>query len=166
MIGEPRLDDRAEQAYVALRAQVTMQNFGSVIDRSYPEVFGWLAARGIEPAGPPLIRYLVIDMAATLEVDIGVPVASRVEGDGRVVSDVLPAGRYAVLLNTGPYSDLILANAALLEWGAAQGLIWDQWSTPQGDAFGSRVESYITDPRAEPDQSTWQTEVMIRLRPD
>jgi hypothetical protein len=47
------------------------------------------------------------------------------------------------------------ANASLLEWGAAQGLEWDRFDDPNGDGFGSRYESYITDPGEEPDPMKW-----------
>jgi effector-binding domain-containing protein len=126
-------------------------------------VFGWLAGHGTPPAGAPLIRYLVINMATKLDVEIGVPVARIGPGNGRVSRGVLPAGRYATILYTGPYSGLMDANAALLAWIAAQGLVMDQATTAQGDAFGARVEFYLTDPRAEPDTSKWETEVAIRL---
>jgi hypothetical protein len=55
------------------------------------------------------------------------------------------------------------ANASLLEWGAAQGLEWDRFDDPNGDGFGSRYESYITDPGEEPDPMKWITEVAIRV---
>jgi hypothetical protein len=38
-----------------------------------------------------------------------------------------------------------------------------RWADPHGDAFGSRYESYLTDPGEEPDPARWQTEVAIRL---
>ncbi|GHO91194.1 hypothetical protein KSF_012420 [Reticulibacter mediterranei] len=55
-------------------------------------------------------------------------------------------------------------NAALLNWGAEQRLVWDQWTTEKGDAFGARVESFLTDPADEPDQAKWETEVAIRIK--
>ena len=33
----------------------------------------------------------------------------------------------------------------------------------KGDAFGSRVEFFITDPDDEPDPKKWETQVAIRL---
>ncbi|MFC7479362.1 hypothetical protein ACFQX7_03825 [Luedemannella flava] len=45
-----------------------------------PEVFGWLGERGIAPADAPFFKYDVIDMAATLVIEVGVPVAEPVEG--------------------------------------------------------------------------------------
>jgi hypothetical protein len=79
-----------------------------------------------------------------------------------VAAEVLPAGRYAALIYRGVQNG-IAGNAALLAWGAAQGLQWDQWSTPQGDAFGGRVEFFLTEPDVEPDPAQWETEVAIRL---
>jgi effector-binding domain-containing protein len=103
-------------------------------------------------------------MADKLEIDLGVPVAIDVAVDDGVSADLLPAGRYASLVYTGHYSGLMDANRVLLEWGATQGLQWDMWTTPRGDAFRARFESYLTDPRSEPDASKWQTEVAIRVR--
>ena len=45
------------------------------------EVFGWLGARGLAPAGPPFLRYDVIDIARQIEIDNGVPVAAPVDGE-------------------------------------------------------------------------------------
>ena len=91
---------RGEQPYMAIRARVRMAELGGLGGR-FGEVFGWLAARGLEPAGAPFFRYNVIDMARELEVDVGVPVAVTVDGDGdgggQVIPGVLPAGRYAAL---------------------------------------------------------------------
>ncbi|HXL17333.1 MAG TPA: hypothetical protein VN961_07425 [Streptosporangiaceae bacterium] len=45
---------------------VTMGSISGAVDEAFPELFGWLARSGIAPGGPPLIRYLVIDMDAEL----------------------------------------------------------------------------------------------------
>ena len=95
MISDERVEERADQPYVAIRATVTIDGFGELLGPAWGEVFGWLGQRGIEPAGPPLIRYRVIDMERQMEIDIGVPTSSSVTGDGRVVGDVLPGGRWA-----------------------------------------------------------------------
>ena len=73
-----------------------------------------LASKGVKPAGAPLWRYLVIDMAAKLEIDVGVPVATTLTDDNRITADPLPAGRYATLIYTGPYEGLMQATADLL----------------------------------------------------
>ena len=162
MIGKPKIENRAEQPYVAVRTQATMQTLGTVIPQGIGEVFAWLGKQGAAPAGAPFIRYLVIDMEAQLDIEVGVPVANALSGDGRICAGVLPAGRYASLIYTG-IDNGIEANAALLDWGTEQGLLWDTWEAENGDGFGARLESFLTNPDEEPDRTQWQTEVAIRL---
>jgi len=162
MMTEPKVEERAEQPYVAVRTQATMQTLDSAIPQGIEEVFAWLAKQGIAPAGAPFIRYLVIDMAALLEIEVGVPIASALPGDGRIIAGVFPAGRYASLIYTG-IDNGIQGNWALLKWGTENGLAWDTWVTEKGDGWGGRYESFLTNPNEEPDRAKWQTEVAIRL---
>lgn len=162
MMTEPTVEQRAAQHYVAIRSQATMQELGTAIPHSLGEVFAWLDKHGITPAGAPFIRYLVIDMAAQLEIEVGVPAAGGLSGDDRISAGVLPAGRYATLIYIG-IDNGIPANRALLDWGAARGLVWDTWAAEKGDGFGARFESFLTDPNTEPDRAKWDTEVAIRL---
>src|SRR5713226_3442817 len=91
----------------------------------FGEVFAWLGSRGMAPSGAPFFRYNVIDMMAELEVDVAVPVATPVAGDGHMVSGVLPAGRYATLTHVGHPAELAGVTKSLLDWAAGQGLTWD-----------------------------------------
>ena len=159
---EPTIVRRPEQHYVGVRRTVTMQTFPEVADRM-PVLFGWLAERGIEPAGAPFFRYLVIDMSRELVVEAGFPVAEPVPGDGEVFSDVLPAGRYVSLTHVGHPSELVGVIGELNTWAAAQGLRYDVTESPAGDRFGCRLEIYKTDPRVQPDMSKWETELAFRL---
>ena len=158
----PRTVERAEQPYVAVSGRVTMQTIGAIADR-LPEVFAWLGARGLEPAGAPFFRYDLIDMERRLEVEAGVPVAAAAAGDGEVVAGVLPAGRYASLTHVGHPDELVEATTALLDRAAQQGLAWDMNETPEGQRWGCRLEVYKTDPAEQPDMSKWETELLFRL---
>ena len=64
MITEPKIEHRNEQPYMGIRAQVTMQELGKVLPPLWGEVYGWLASKGVKPAGAPLWRYLVTDPRA------------------------------------------------------------------------------------------------------
>jgi effector-binding domain-containing protein len=129
----------------------------------FGEVFAWLGARGLVPAGAPFFRYNVIDMMRELEVEAGVPVPVAAEGDGQVISGVLPAGRYATLTHVGPPDELAEATKTLLDWAAGQGLTWDMSPIQAGERWGSRLEVYLTDPSQEPDMSKWETQLAFRL---
>jgi effector-binding domain-containing protein len=158
----PTVEERPAQPYVAIRRTITMQTFPEVADR-LPEVFGWLAAQGIAPAGPPFFRYLVIDMERELDVEAGVPVAAPLDGQGDVRGGVLPAGRYALTTHVGHPDELVAVTGAFLEQAAAHGLRWDATATDRGTRWGCRLEVLHTDPAREPDMEKWETQLAFRL---
>jgi effector-binding domain-containing protein len=158
----PRVTDRPEQPYVAIRGLVTMHTFPEIADR-LPEVFAWLGARGLEPAGAPFFKYNVIDMERELEVEAGVPVDAPVAGDGDVLAGILPAGRYATVTHTGHPAELVDATAALLAWADREGLAWDVVDSDRGQRWGCRLEVLNTDPSVEPDMHKWETDLVFRL---
>src|SRR6516225_5549943 len=90
MSHDPQLQDRPAQHYAGIRTTVPMDGISGAVDEAFPELFGWLAGNGIAPAGAPFIRYLVIDMTAGLQLDLGVPVSSPVAWSGRIEPGVLP----------------------------------------------------------------------------
>jgi effector-binding domain-containing protein len=158
----PEIMERATVPYAGISAWVTMGTVGSVADR-IPEIFGWLGARGIAPAGPPFFRYHVIDMERQLLVEAGVPVGSAVDDDGDIRGGILPGGRFAVMTHTGAPETLLAATSALLDWAEARGLAWDVSQTDQGEKWGCRLEFYLTNPAEQPDSSKWQTDLAFRL---
>ena len=162
MNAEPEVTQRAAQPYAGISAWVPMAAVGSLADR-IPEIFGRLSARGIAPAGPPFFRYHVIDMSRELLVEAGVPVVSAVDDDGDIRGGILPGGRFAVMTHTGAPDTLIAATAALLEWAEAHGLAWDVTPADEGEKWGCRMESYLTDPAEQPDMTKWQTQLAFRL---
>jgi hypothetical protein len=162
MSAAPEVVTRAEQPYVAIRTRVTMADLGGLAAR-FAEVFAWLGARGVPPAGPPFFRYNVIDMARELEVDAGVPITAALDGAGHIVGGVLPSGRYATLTYVGHPAGLSEATKALLDWAARQDLNWDMTPRDGGERWGSRLEIYLTDPGQEPDMSKWATQLAFRL---
>jgi effector-binding domain-containing protein len=164
MDATPEITLRDAQPYAGITAWVTMTNVGSVADR-IPEIFGWLGASGIAPAGPPFFRYHVIDMERELLVEAGVPVDSPVAEDGgEVRCGTLPAGEFVVVTHTGAPASLLAVTSELLDWAAARGLAWDVYQTGIGEEWGCRVEFYLTDPAEEPDTSKWQTQLAFRLK--
>ncbi|MQY10561.1 hypothetical protein SRB5_06720 [Streptomyces sp. RB5] len=161
----PTVLELPETPCVTMRRTVTMRSMGEIADR-IPEVLGWLTRRGIAPAGPPFLRYELIEMDKQLVVEAGWPVAEAVAGDGTddgVRAGVLPGGRYVSLVHRGHPDQLIHVIKALLVWARERGLEWDMTPTSEGERWGCRLESYRTDPREEPDPSSWETELLFRL---
>ena len=158
----PEITQRAAVPYAGISQWVTMSAVGSVADR-IPEIFGWLGAHGITPAGPPFFRYHVVDMERQLLVEAGIPVTSAIDDDGDIRGGTLPAGRFAVMTHTGAPETLAAATSALLGWAQERGLAWDVSQTDAGEKWACRIESYLTNPAEQPDTSKWQTELAFRL---
>lgn len=109
----------------------------------------------------------MIDMAGEMNIEVGMPVSAIPENalsEGeRVHPGRLPAGRYASLIYSGSG---LSGNKALIDWAKASGIAWDRWDDPKGDAFCSRYETYLTDPKVEPRKTKWQVEVAIKIAED
>jgi effector-binding domain-containing protein len=157
----PKVVARADQPYVGIRTNVTMQQIGEKLPPLLGEVFGWLDARGIVPAGAPFFKYNVIDMEGEFEIEVGVPLAAGVTGDDRVLAGVLPAGRYVTMWHIGHPDGLMEATGRLLAWGSEHGVKWD--ASADQRHWGVRLEAYEDDPDDEPDMSKWLTELRFRL---
>jgi len=161
-ISEPKLETHDAHHYVAIRSKVAMQELPTVIPQSIDEVFSWLSEQGIEPDGPPLVRYHLINMATKLDIAVGWPTANALSGNDRIHADTLPAGRYASLIYTGVENG-IKGNGALIEWAKQEGLQWDRWQEESGDAFAGRVEYMLDGPEDDPDPANWKTKVAIKI---
>lgn len=76
----------------------------------------------------PLVAVFPLDLTDEFEVTVGVP--------GTEPDLALPGGRWATVLHVGPYPELPMAYAALLEHVRERG----------HDAVGPVTETYLTDP--------------------
>jgi effector-binding domain-containing protein len=163
IVGEPTIAHRAEKPYMGIRVQVPMKGMFKVADQLRKELSAWFKQQHLEVAGPPFLRYHVIDMSGDMDIEVGFPVVTTLPDDTRVKAGVLPEGRYAYLIYVGHG---LTGNKALLGWAIANGLAWDRWDDPKGDAFRSRCETYLTDPKIEPKKTKWEVELAIKLMDD
>lgn len=161
MLTLPKIVERPAQPYIAIREQVSIP-FEATIDRVIPELMDRASALEIEAPGPIFFKYNVIRMPE-LEVEFGVPTTRQLTGDERLLSGVLPAGRYAKLTYWGHYDNLMEVTALLIGWAKQKGLRWDVEEHADGEHFACRLESYINDPAEEPDPDKWETVLEFRL---
>jgi DNA-binding transcriptional MerR regulator len=96
-------------------------------------------------AGGP-VAVFPLDLADTMDVTVGVPAA-----DG---ATELPGGAWASTLHVGPYAQLPLAYAALLEHVRERG----------HEACGPVTETYLNDPRTAPPEEL-VTRLAVALAP-
>jgi len=157
---EPQIIDRPEVPYVGVRRSITMQQLNLIADR-IPEILAFIGERHVAPAGPPFFRYHLVDMEVELDVEVGVPLADPIGGDGEVNAGILPAGRYACLTQVGHPDRLIEVTQGLLAWGDEHDIVWDV--DESGRRWGARLEFHLTDPREQPDMNQWVTELAFRI---
>jgi len=162
-IRPPKIDIRPEQVYLGIRTLAPYSGMFNVVTKISKDLYQWIKLNSAAPAGPPFLRFHVIDMRGWMDITYGIPVTQALPGGGVVVCDTLPAGRYASLIYTGTG---LAANKALIEWVRASGWQFDRWDSPQGDHFCCRYESYLTDPKVEPRKKHWDIEVAIKLAAD
>ena len=165
MITEPKLEQRRAQPYLGIRTLVSIRTLSRVVPRLLDELRTWMGERDLAGAGAPFVRFHIIRTQTEMDVEMGIPVAGMVPGARPVSAGILPAGKYASLIYTGA-TNRARGNKALQDWAATRGITWDRWEQANGEAFGARLETYLTDPLGEPAPSTWQTELAIRLADD
>jgi effector-binding domain-containing protein len=164
MVSEPRVYERPDEHYMGIRVQTPFKGMFTVIDKHlFKELRAWMEQEGVEPAGQPFFRYYIINMEGEMDVEVGIPVATALPGNGRVCPAVLPGGRYASLVYIGTgYT----GSGALTRWAIENGLAFDEWAVPNGMAYRARYERYLSDPKIQPLKSKWECEVAVKLVDD
>jgi effector-binding domain-containing protein len=152
MAYEFEIKDLQAQPTASIRERVP-PDVGMAFGRLLGEVFAYLGAHSVQPATPPYDRIHAMD-GQGFDLEVGIGVASPIEGDGHVVPGELPAGRAAVTWHTGRYDQLSAAHGAIQAWIAEQGL----------ESAGPGWEVYHTDPNEERDPSKLRTEILYPVR--
>jgi effector-binding domain-containing protein len=155
---EPKLEQRKAQPTVGIKVLVSMAEVGSVLPPLIGEIAGWLQKMGVTACGAPFFRYILIDMEKQMEIEVGFPVDQALPGEGRIMPGILPAGRYATVLHTGPYKNLRPATARLLEWAEKNGIAWQTSTRGDDQVWDARLEFYLSDP-GETDEQKLLTEL-------
>jgi effector-binding domain-containing protein len=160
IVREPRIDERLAQPYMGIRVQTPFKGMFQVADKLLKQLFTWAKSKGIEPAGPTFLRFYVVAMDGIMDIEVGLPVTAPLPDEGDIKASFLPAGRYASLVFVG---NGYIGNKTLIEWAAVNGIQWDHWEDPHGDAFRCRTEAYLTDPRHEHRKTKWEVEVAMKI---
>ena len=150
---EFRTKEIEAQPFVGIRVQTTMAKVAGEMGQLLGEVFGYVQGKGIAPAGMPFTIYHSMEVD-NLDMECGIPVITATEGEGRVQLGMLPGGKVATVTHMGPYENLKITWGALMQWVESQGL----------QPAGAPWECYFTDPKEEPDQSKWRTDVFVPVR--
>lgn len=136
------------QPALVIRRRIKRSDISKTLAESLGKVFLHAQRAGAAIVGQPFTRYLEWG-PGLVSIEAGLPIATRVEGEGDVRAEVLPAGRTAITTHLGPYEQLLDAHAAVQQWIEDHG----------HRSMGSPWEVYVTDPAEEPDPRSWRTDI-------
>ena len=97
-IGKPKIEKRAKITYMGIRIIAPFKGMSKEIGRIADELNAWVDKNKIKTAGPPFLRYHVIDMRGFMDISYCVPVRKTLPDDDEVKADSIPAGQYASLI--------------------------------------------------------------------
>ena len=141
-----------EQDTIAVRLVTPVERLSEAMGSTYGRIIEYLGSEGVQPSGPPFAVYHNMDMTA-LDVEIGMPVPSPMEGSGDLKPGTIPGGRVAVGMHTGPYDTIGESYEALMAFVRENGLEMDSFS----------YEFYLDDPRSTPPEEL-KTEIFFPVR--
>lgn len=157
---EPRIETRPAQPYVAIPIQATLAEWGQV-NALLGEVLGWLGQRNIPIGGPPVYRYKVIgDTEKKYDLEVGWIVSDAVEGDGRVISSEIPAGKYVSMTHVGHPDKLFDVSERMESWASNKGIELATRQDGDREIWDGRFQLFMTDPAVEPNPEKWAVEVL------
>lgn len=130
------------------------EDMPKVFGPAVQELFGVLGAKGIESIGAVFAHHLTMP-PGMFNFELGIAVTSPVKPTGRVVPGVLPAGRVARTIYTGPYEGLHNAWSEFDAWLDAHhcrkaGGLWEVYAhgpdkTPNPAEFRTELNRPLKD---------------------
>ena len=146
------LRETTERDTMSVRTSTPVEKLSEVMGQVYGEIMQHLGPKGIQPAGPPFAIYYNMDMT-NLDVEIGFPVATAVEGSGRVKPGKIPGGKAAVTIHVGPYEKIEEGYNSLAAFVKEMNLETESFT----------YEFYLNDPGAVPPEKL-ETEIYFPVK--
>ena len=152
MIETPEILDIDEQPTAVVHLKVARDAIQGVMGPAIEEVLTVLSSQGIATTGPLFDHHLLMD-PTTFDFDVGFPVATTVEPEGRVIPAALPGGRVVRTVYHGAYEGLGDA------WGE-----FDAWLAANDVRHSDELwERFIAGPESSKDPTDWRTELVRPL---
>ena len=154
------VEERERQPVLSIRRTVELAHLSEAQGESLRELWASIQRRGVEPAGPPFVRYHTFGETET-DIEVGIPVVEAASGSGQVAAGELPGGAAVTTWHIGSHDGLDEAYARLDAWlkeheRDADGAVWEvyTWIDPVLEP----------DPAAWPAPSEWRTELVQPIK--
>jgi effector-binding domain-containing protein len=148
------------QSVLSIRTTVQIDDLAQAQDDSIRALSTYLQQRGAQASGPPFVRYHTFTEIET-DLELGIPVVERIEGEGRIAAGELSGGPTVTTWHTGPHNTLADAYARIQAWlkahgRAPDGAPWEvyYWIDP----------NHYRGPAAWPDSSSWRTQLVQPIK--
>ena len=158
----PQVVTLPERRYVAIKAKGKMSELPSFAPPLFPELHGWMAAKGVQ-GKTGFFRYLAFGDDGSVEMEVATLTDGPLEASGRVTASALPQGRYASATYSGPYDRLYDAFCMLSGWVDGRGLPIAETRNGGMQRHEVQAELYHVSPADSPDPAQWRTELLIKL---
>ncbi len=146
MIEPPSIARRPAMRVAAVHLDIARTEMPRHFGGALAEIRAALAAQGIAAAGP-IVTYHRSVTPDRFDVEVAVPTLTAVAAEGRVGPRDWPAATVAGTIYTGSLDGLHGA------WGH-----FNAWLAAHNHATtGGVFETYLTDPKAEPDPAAYRT---------
>ena len=116
----------AERPTLAVRVTTPVAKLSEEMGTAYRDIAGFMAAEGLEFAGPPYALYRNMDMNA-LDVEIGFPLSVPAKGNGRILAGTIPGGPVAASTHTGAYEGIATTYEKLKSFVEEQNREAEDW---------------------------------------
>jgi len=133
---------------VSIRYKCTIPELSQKLGQTMMNVINYLGTKNIPPRGAPVAIFHETRDQQT-DVEAGIPVAGPIEVEGQIKNSQTPEGKAAFTLYTGGYDKIAPAYDTITSWLQEKGI----------KGSGVWWEIYLSDPRKEPDQNKWKTEI-------
>ena len=146
------IKESAQQKTLMIRTITPVGRLSEVMGEAYHEIADFMAREGVECIAPPYAMYYNMDTEA-LDVEMGFPVRQSREEEGRIRPGMIPGGRIATMIHTGPYSRLEESYTKLMVFVKEKGL----------EIAERMYEYYLNDP-AKTSPENLQTRICLILK--
>lgn len=121
---------------LVIKSDIPMADIGTAMGSVYGQLFAYLEANNIQPAGPPFTVYLKWDPEGNVVFESGIPVTKTESGKDEIVYKEYPAMKALSTLYKGSYDKMEPVYNELMEYMKTNNL--------EGD--DTAWEIYLTDP--------------------
>jgi effector-binding domain-containing protein len=123
------LSELQAQPMLSIRATIPVAKLGDTMGERIGVLSRFLHERGMQPAGPPFVRYHTFTDTDT-DMEFGVPVTEALAGDGQIAAGELPEGPAVTTWHVGAPERLGEAYERIEKWRVEHG------REPAGPAAG------------------------------